>query len=364
MSHYKILFDYFKEIIMVRNQTKRIYVGDVPIGNGAPISVQSMTNTNTSDIKATVNQINKFEAAGCDISRSAVNNLEDCEAIKEIKKRTNIPFIADIQYSWRIAIEAVKMGADCLRINPGNIGGKYKIKEIISVLKDYNIPLRIGVNSGSIHEKYLSKYGGVNVDSLVNSCVDEIELIESLGFTNMKLSIKSSSINLSIQAHEKISKLCDYPLHVGITEAGPGQSGIIKSSVGIGSILSRGIGDTIRCSLTQNPVEEVKLGVEILKSLGLRQHGVNIVSCPTCSRTKIDLVSIANEAQEYLKNMNKNITVAIMGCPVNGPGEAREADIGIAGGNGQGIIFKKGKIVKKVQEEVLLEELLKEIDEL
>lgn len=347
---------------MKRNKTKQIMVGDVPVGGSSPITIQSMTNTLTKDIDSTVKQILEFEHAGCNISRSAINDLEDAKSILEIKKRTNIPFIADIQFDYKLAIAAVENGADCLRINPGNIGDKNRVREVTRCCESYGIPIRIGVNSGSIHQEYIDKYNGVNSDSIVYSALDELEFIESLGFYNMKLSLKSSDVNMSIESYKKISKLTDYPLHLGITEAGPAFIGTIKSAVGIGSLLSQGIGDTIRVSLTANPVEEVRVGKEILKSLNLRTDGIDIISCPTCSRTKIDLINIVEKVEKALENTDKNLKVAIMGCVVNGPGEAREADIGIAGGNGQGLIFKKGVIVKKVREEELLNELLKEIE--
>lgn len=347
---------------MKRKLTKQIIVGDVPVGGSSPITIQSMTNTITKNIESTVNQIKILEEYGCDISRSAINDYDDAKAIKIIKERTNIPFIADIQFDYRLAIAAVENGADCLRINPGNIGNKDRVRELTRCCEEYNVPIRVGVNSGSLHQKYLDKYGGVNSDSIVYSALDEVEFIESLGFYNMKLSLKSSDVNMSIESYKKISKLTDYPLHLGITEAGPAYIGTIKSAVGIGSLLSQGIGDTIRVSLTAPPEEEVRVGKEILKSLKLKTEGINIISCPTCARTKIDLIEIVKEAERKLEKINKNLTIAIMGCVVNGPGEAKEADIGIAGGNGQGLIFKKGEILKKVKEEDLLNELLLEIE--
>jgi len=349
---------------MSKKLTKKIYVGDVPVGGGSPISIQSMTNTITKDIDKTVGQIKRLEDLGCNIIRSAINDMDDAKSIPIIKKNTKIPFIADIQFDYKLAIAAVENGADCLRINPGNIGSEIKVKEVIDCCKYYNAPIRIGVNSGSIHQEYIDKFGGVNVDSIVYSAMDEIKYIESLGFDNMKLALKSSDVNMTIAAYKKISELTDYPLHLGITEAGPGMKGIVKSAVGIGSLLSQGIGDTIRVSLTASPEEEVKVGREILKSLGLLKEGINIISCPTCARTKLDLIKLVEEAEEKLDLIDKNINVAIMGCPVNGPGEAKEADIGIAGGKGYGVIFKKGKVVKQVKENELLNELLKEIESL
>ena len=347
---------------MNRKNTKKIYIGDVPVGGGSQVTVQSMTNTDTKDINATVKQILEFEKAGCHISRSAINSIDDAKSIPEIKSKTHIPFIADIQYSADLAIAAVENGADCLRINPGNIGGVEEVERVVKTCKEHNTPIRIGVNGGSIHQKYIDKFGGVNSESLVHSCLDEIRLVESFGFDQIKLSIKASNVALTIEVYEKISKLVDYPLHVGITEAGSGMEGIIKSSVGIGAILSRGIGDTIRVSLTEDPVKEIPVGRNILKSVGLLQEGIDFISCPTCARTKIDLISVVEDAKEHLKNIDKNITVAIMGCPVNGPGEAREADIGIAAANKKGILFKKGEIIKTVDEKDLLNALVEEIE--
>lgn len=348
----------------MRKNTKQIYVGDVPVGGTSPITVQSMTNTITRDIKSTINQIISLENCGCDIIRSAINNIDDAKAIPKIKEHIHIPIIGDIQFDYRLAIEAVKNEVDCLRINPGNIGNKDRVREVVNYCKEYDVPIRVGVNSGSISQKFIDKYHGVNSDSLVQSCLEQVEFLESLGFNNMKLALKSSDVNMTIESYKKISELTNYPLHVGITEAGPKSTGIIKSAVGIGSLLSQGIGDTIRVSLTAPPEEEVIVGKEILKSLKLKTEGVNIVSCPTCARTNIDLIKIVEEAEERLKLVDKNITVAIMGCVVNGPGEAKEADIGITGGNGEGLIFKKGKIVKKVSEEFLLDELMNEIEKM
>lgn len=349
---------------MERKITKRIFVGDVPIGEGAPIAVQSMINTVTKDIASSVKLINELSAAGCDIVRGAVSDLDDAKAIPEIIKNTTIPFVADIQFDYRLALAAAENGAHCLRINPGNIGSDLKIREIVEACKYYDIPIRIGVNSGSVNQKFIDKYGGVNEDSMVYSALTQVELFESMGFTNMKIAIKSSEVPICIEAYKKISSLCNYPLHLGVTEAGPFFRCCVKSSVGIGTLLSMGIGDTIRVSLTGNPVDEVKIGKEILKSLGLLQEGIDLISCPTCGRTKIKLEKIAKEVEKRLEDTKKNIKVAIMGCPVNGPGEAKNADIGISGGNGKGIIFVKGEVVKKVPEENLIEELIKEIEKL
>lgn len=349
---------------MNRRNTKVIKVGDVLIGGDNPISIQSMTNTVTKDIDNTVNQIQRLEKAGCDIIRMAISDFEDAQAIPIIKNKINIPTIADIQYDYKLALESIKYGIDGLRINPGNIGSIDKVKEIVSACKKNDISIRVGVNSGSIKREYLDKYNGVNENSMVYSALEQIRLLEDLNFDKIKISLKSSNVGLSIKAYEKMSSICNYPLHLGITEAGPSLHGIIKSSVGIGALLSRGIGDTIRISLTEDPVEEVKVAMEILKDLGLRKKGLEIISCPTCGRTKIDLIEIVRKAQIKLSNIDKNLKVAIMGCPVNGPGEAKEADIGIAGGNGEGLIFIKGEIIKKVKEEDLLDELINEIEKL
>jgi (E)-4-hydroxy-3-methylbut-2-enyl-diphosphate synthase len=349
---------------MDRKNTRVIKVGDILIGGDNPISVQSMTNTLTTDINSTVKQIKQLEDAGCDIIRSAISSFDDAKAIKEIKKQISIPMIADIQYDYKLALESIKYGIDGLRINPGNIGSLDKVREVVKACKDNSLSIRIGVNSGSIKKEYLDKYNGVNEDSMVYSALEQIRLLESLDFFDIKISLKASNVPLTIKAYEKMSKVCDYPLHLGVTEAGTPWRGTIKSSVGIGSLLAMGIGDTIRISLTGDPVEEVRVGREILKSLGLLKQGLELISCPTCGRTNIDLIKLAVEAEKILEGMDKHIKVAIMGCAVNGPGEAREADIGIAGGNGEGLIFIKGEVIKKVKEEDLLQELLKEIKKL
>ncbi len=349
---------------MERIETKVIKVGDVLIGGDNPISIQSMTNTVTKDIDATVEQILELEKAGCDIVRAAISDLEDARAIVPIKDKISIPLIADIQYDYKLALAAVENGADGLRINPGNIGGVDRVKEIVEACKEKNISIRIGVNAGSLSQKYLDKYAGVNENSMVYSGLEQIELLESLDFFDIKISLKASNVPLTLKANRKMLELRNYPLHLGITEAGPIWRGTIKSSVGMGSMLAQGIGDTIRISLTGDPVEEVKVAREILKSLGLRREGLELISCPTCGRTKIDLINMVEKAEERLEGLDKDITVAIMGCPVNGPGEAREADVGIAGGNGQGIIFAKGEVVKKVAEKDLLDELIAYIDKI
>lgn len=349
---------------MKRKKTRKIMIGDVPVGGNSSISIQSMTNTETKDIANTVKQIQRLEAAGCDIIRAAVTDLDDAEAIKKIKEQITIPFIADIQYDYKLAIAAVEKGADCLRLNPGNIGSRAKVMDVVNVCKERQIPIRIGVNSGSIKKEYLEKYKGVNEDSMVYSALEHVRILEDLNFENIKISLKASNVPLTIKSYEKMSQKVDYPLHLGVTEAGPIWRGTVKSAVGIGALLSMGIGDTIRISLTGDPVEEVKVGREILRSLGLLEEGIEVISCPTCGRTKIELINLVEEAEKRLEGINKPLKVAIMGCPVNGPGEAREADIGIAGGQGEGLIFKKGKIIKKVKEEFLIDELINEIETL
>lgn len=347
----------------MRKHTKKLFLRNVAVGGDSPITIQSMTNTNTKDIDATVKQILALEAAGCEIIRSAVNDVEDAKALKEIMKRTTIPMVTDIQFDYKLALEAIKYDTDGLRINPGNIGSKAKVREVVKACKEKNIPIRIGVNSGSISKDIIDKCSGVNVNSLVMSAMEEIRAFEEFDFTDICISIKSSDVRMMINANREISKLCDYPLHLGVTEAGSFYRGSIKSAIGIGSLLEEGIGDTIRVSLTENPIEEIKTAKEILTMLGLKK-GLKIVSCPTCARTKIDLIPITKTVEEGLKDVDKDITVAIMGCAVNGPGEAREADIGIAGGMGEAVIFKKGEIIKKVDEGSIVAELLDMIEEL
>lgn len=342
-------------------KTRKVYVGDVAIGGGSPISIQSMTTKETKNIEEVVKQINDFEKAGCDISRSAINSIEDAKAISEIKKRTNLPFVADIQFDYKLALAAVENGCDCLRINPGNIGGSDKVKILVEKCKEKNIPIRIGVNSGSVHKDMIEKYKGVNVDSLVYSALDEVKVLEDLEFYDIVISIKSSDVNTMIDVNRKISSLCDYPLHLGVTEAGPLYQALVKSSIGMGTLLKDGIGDTIRVSITGDPIQEVKAGKTILKSLGLRRDGIDLVSCPTCSRTSVNLDEIVNEASERLDKLNLNLKVAIMGCPVNGPGEAKEADYGIACAKGFGFLFKKGITLKKVKQEEIVDSLIEEI---
>jgi len=346
-----------------RKKTRVIRVGNIKIGGGNPVIVQSMTKTDTRDIEATSGQIKRLSEAGCEIVRIAIPDDEAAKAISGIKKGSPIPIIADIHFDWRLALEAIRGGVDGLRINPGNIGAKWKVAEIVSACKDKGIPIRIGVNAGSLSKKILDKYGHPVAEALVESAEEHIEILEAMDFRDIKVSLKASSVMTTIEAYRLFSKRHDYPLHVGVSEAGPFFTGIIKSSVGIGILLEDGIGDTIRVSLSTDPVEEVRVAYEILKSLGLRQRGVNIISCPTCGRCSLDIKEIAMRVEEALKDMDKPITVAVMGCAVNGPGEAREADIGIAGGKGFGILFRKGKVIRKVKEEEMLETLLKEMEE-
>lgn len=348
----------------MRRKTRKIFYGNVAVGGDSQITVQSMTNTDTRDINSTVKQIKELELEGCDIIRVSVKDIESANALKAIKKQINIPLIADIHFDYRLAIESVKNGVDGLRINPGNIGSKSRIKEVVKACKDYNVPIRIGVNSGSISKEYINKFGGVNEDAMVYSALDHIRILEDMDFRDIVISLKSSDVHLTVKAYKKMAEIVDYPFHLGITEAGTIWKGTIKSSIGIGALLLMGIGDTIRVSLTGNPVEEVKVGKQILRSIGLLKDKVEIISCPTCGRTEIDLIKLVTEAEKKLKDINKPLKIAIMGCVVNGPGEAREADFGIAGGKGNGLIFRKGEIIKKVKESELLNELIKEINKL
>ncbi|WP_195444373.1 flavodoxin-dependent (E)-4-hydroxy-3-methylbut-2-enyl-diphosphate synthase [Peptoniphilus harei] len=347
-----------------RKETKKVYVGNVPIGGNSFISIQSMTNTNTKDVKSTVSQIKKLENAGCDIIRMAVNDIEDAAALREIKKEINIPIISDIQFDYKLALAACENESDAIRLNPGNIGASWKVKEVVEACKFHNIPIRVGVNSGSVKQEFLDKFNGVNASSICYSALEEIELLEKNNFYDIAVSLKASSVNLTIESYRKFSDMSNYPLHLGVTEAGSPKKGIVKSAIGIGTLLAEGIGDTIRISLTSDPLEEVIAGKDILKALDLRRDGIDLISCPTCARTKVDLIEIVNKAEEKLYSMDKNLKVAIMGCPVNGPGEAREADIGIACGHGEGLIFSKGEIIKKVPEDMLLSELLSEIEKI
>jgi 1-hydroxy-2-methyl-2-(E)-butenyl 4-diphosphate synthase len=346
---------------MYRDNTKVIRIGDRVIGGGNPILIQSMTNTKTEDVKATVEQIHRLTEAGCEIVRCTVPNLEAAEAFSEIKKRISIPIVADIHFDYRLAIAAMEHGADKIRINPGNIGDQERVKAVVSVAKEREIPIRVGVNSGSLEKDIITKYGKVTAEGLVESALDKVKRIEDMGYDQMVISIKSSDVMMCVKAHELIAPLTNYPLHVGITEAGTINAGNIKSAVGLGIILNQGIGDTIRVSLTGDPVEEIKSAKIILKTLGFRHGGVEVVSCPTCGRTQIDLIKLANEVESLVSGMKLDIKVAVMGCVVNGPGEAKEADIGIAGGKGVGLIIKKGEIIRTVPEEQLLEELKQEL---
>ena len=347
-----------------RDNTKVIHIGDRVIGGGNPILIQSMTNTKTEDVEATVSQIKRLEDAGCEIIRSTVPTLEAAKAIAEIKKQIHIPIVADIHFDYKMAIAAMENGADKIRINPGNIGSKDRIAAVVSCAKERNIPIRVGVNSGSLEKDLVEKYGGVTAEGLVESALDKIGIIEDLGYDNMVVSIKSSNVMLCVRAHELLAQKCTYPLHVGITEAGTLYGGNIKSSVGLGIILNEGIGDTIRVSLSGDPVEEIRTAKTILKTLGMRQGGIEVVSCPTCGRTNIDLIGLANAVENMVQSYDLNIKVAVMGCAVNGPGEAREADLGIAGGIGEGLLIRKGEVIRKVKEEDLLKALKDELDAL
>lgn len=346
---------------MTREETKVIQIGTVKIGGGNPVAIQSMTNTKTEDVEATVRQILAMEAAGCQIIRCAVPTMEAAEAIREIKKQIHIPLVADIHFDYRLAIAAIENGADKIRINPGNIGDRSRVQAVVDKAKEHNIPIRVGVNSGSLEKPLLEKYGGVTAEGIVESAMDKVHLIEEMGYDNLVVSIKSSDVLMCVKAHELIAKQCPYPLHVGITESGTVLSGNIKSSVGLGIILYQGIGDTIRVSLTGDPLEEIKSAKLILKTLGLRKGGIEVVSCPTCGRTKIDLIGLANQVENMVADIPLDIKVAVMGCVVNGPGEAKEADIGIAGGIGEGLLIKKGEIIKKVKEDQLLTVLREEL---
>lgn len=347
-----------------RRNSKEVKIGNVWIGGSHPIAIQSMTNTKTEDVEATVKQILALEAAGCEIIRCAAPTMEAALAFKEIKKQIHIPLVADIHFDYRLAIAAMENGADKVRINPGNIGSPDKIKAVVDVARERDIPLRVGVNSGSLEKHLIEKYGGVTAEGLVESALHQAELIEDMGYDNLVISIKSSDVLMCVKAHELIADKTNYPLHVGITESGTVTSGNIKSSIGVSLILGQGIGDTIRVSLTADPVEEIASAKQILKTLGLRKGGIEVVSCPTCGRTRIDLIGLAKQVEELVKNYPLDIKVAVMGCVVNGPGEAREADLGVAGGIGEGLIIKKGEILRKVKEEELLSELKCELDKM
>jgi (E)-4-hydroxy-3-methylbut-2-enyl-diphosphate synthase len=345
-------------------QTRQVTVGNVKIGGGAPITVQSMTKTDTRDIPATVAQINELEKAGCDIIRLAVPDMESAKSLGEIKKQINIPIISDIHFDYRLALEAINQGVDALRINPGNIGSKPRIKAVVDAVKEMNIPIRIGVNSGSLEKEILNQYGSPTAEALAESAFKHVRILEDLDFRDIKISVKSTDVMTMIDAYRIIAERTDYPLHLGVTEAGTMKMGTIKSAIGIGTLLAEGIGDTIRVSLTGDPIQEVYAGIDILRSLGIRQNGVEIISCPGCGRLEIDLMNLVDEVEERVRNvhLDRPLKVAILGCVVNGPGEAAEADLGIAGGRGKGMLYKEGKLVKSLKEEELVDALLEEIE--
>ena len=348
---------------MKRDETKVIQIGNVKIGGGNPVAIQSMTNTKTEDVEATVAQILALEKAGCEIIRCAVPTMEAAQALREIKKQIHIPLVADIHFDYRLALAAIENGADKIRINPGNIGAEDRVRAVVEKAKEYQIPIRVGVNSGSLEKELVEKYHGVTAEGIVESALDKVHMIENMGYDNLVVSIKSSDVLMCAKAHELISEQCIYPLHVGITESGTLYSGNLKSAVGLGIILYQGIGDTIRVSLTGDPLEEIKSAKQILKTLGLRKGGIEVVSCPTCGRTKIDLIGLANQVETMTGEFpDLDIKVAVMDCVVNGPGEAKEADIGIAGGIGEGLLIKKGEIIRKVKEEELLSALRDELE--
>lgn len=349
---------------LIRKNTKEVRVGDRIIGAGSPITVQSMTNTDTRDVKSTVEQIKKLEDAGCDIVRAAVPDMEAAQAIGQIVKAIKIPLVADIHFDYRLAIACIENGVGKIRINPGNIGGVDRVMAVVSAAKERGIPIRIGVNSGSVEKEILEKYNGVTPEGMVESALKHSAILEALDFNDIVFSIKASSVPMTISAYRLMSEKSHYPLHLGVTEAGTVFKGTVKSSVGLGCLLAEGIGDTIRVSLTGDPVDEIRTGIEILKSLGLKKSGIELVSCPTCGRCQIDLISIANLIEERTRLIDKNIKVAVMGCAVNGPGEAREADIGIAGGKGEALLFRKGEIIRKIPQERIVEELLCEIEKI
>lgn len=347
---------------MYREQTKAVKIGNVTIGAGHPVAIQSMTNTPTENIEATTAQILALEKAGCEIVRCTVPNMEAALAVREIKKRISIPLVADIHFDYKMAIAAIENGADKIRINPGNIGSRENVASVVKAAMERGIPIRVGVNSGSLEKNLVEKYHGVTAEGLVESAIDKVQMIEDLGYDNLVISIKSSDVLMCVKAHELIAGRTPYPLHVGITEAGTVVSGCIKSSIGLSMILNQGIGDTVRVSLTGDPVDEIYAAKLILRTLGLRKGGIEVVSCPTCGRTKIDLISLAEKVENMVQDYPLNIKVAVMGCAVNGPGEAREADLGIAGGEGEGLLIRKGEIIRKIPEDRLLEELRKELE--
>lgn len=348
----------------MRKQKRIVNIGGVKIGGDNPVAIQSMCNTDTRDVKATVNQIHELENAGCEIIRVAVPDMIAAKAVADIKKQIHIPLVVDIHFDYRLALECMKNGADKVRINPGNIGDRDRVKQVVEMAKEREIPIRIGVNGGSLERELLQKYGGVTADALVESAMGHVAILDELNFNNVVVSIKISDVPKMLCAYRKFNEISDIPLHIGVTESGTLKGGTVKSAVGIGALLAEGIGDTMRVSLTANPVEEIYAAYDIQKVLGMRKTGAEIVSCPTCGRTQLDLISIANEVEKRAANIDKPIKIAVMGCAVNGPGEAREADIGIAGGKGEGLIFKKGEIIKKVPQDSLVDELMKEIETL
>ena len=348
----------------MRKQKRIVNIGGVKIGGDNPVAIQSMCNTDTRDVKATVNQIHELENAGCEIIRVAVPDMVAAKAVADIKKQIHIPLVVDIHFDYRLALECMKNGADKVRINPGNIGDRDRVKQVVELAKEREIPIRIGVNGGSLERELLQKYGGVTADALVESAMGHVAILDELNFNNVVVSIKISDVPKMLCAYRKFNEISDIPLHIGVTESGTLKGGTVKSAVGIGALLAEGIGDTMRVSLTANPVEEIYAAYDIQKVLGMRKTGAEIVSCPTCGRTQLDLISIANEVEKRAANIDKPIKIAVMGCAVNGPGEAREADIGIAGGKAEGLIFKKGEIIKKVPQDSLVDELMKEIETL
>ena len=348
----------------MRKQKRVINIGNVKIGGDNPIAIQSMCNTDTRDVKATVSQIIELENAGCEIIRVAIPDMTAAAAVLDIKKQIHIPLVVDIHFDYRLALECMKNGADKVRINPGNIGDRYRVRQVVEMAKERDIPIRIGVNGGSLDKVLLKKYGGITSDALVESAMEHVAILDELNFDNIVVSIKISDVTKMLDAYRKFNEMSDIPLHIGVTESGTLRGGTIKSSVGIGTLLAEGIGDTMRVSLTANPIEEIYAAYDIQKVLGLRKTGAEIISCPTCGRTQIDLIPMAEEIERHVRKLNKNIKIAVMGCAVNGPGEAREADIGVAGGNSEGLIFKKGEILRKVKESEIIDELLKEIETL
>lgn len=348
----------------MRRKTRKIMIGGVPVGGDSPVTVQSMTNTRTADVEATVSQIRALEAAGCEIIRVAVPDMDSARAVGKIKASIGIPIITDIHFDYRLALASLEEGADCLRLNPGNIGSVERVREVVKAASERKVPIRIGVNAGSLEKDILAKYGHPTAEALVESAMRHINILEDMDYREIKVSIKASSVKLTVDAYRLLAKKVDYPFHIGITEAGTIFGGTIKSSVGLGILLSEGIGDTLRVSLTGDPVDEVRVGWEILKSLGLRKRGINIISCPTCGRIKLDSIKIATEVEKKLSHIKEPVNVAIMGCVVNGPGEAVESDVGIAGGDGVGLIYVKGNAIKKVKEEEIVEALLEEVEKL